>query len=50
MRALDEINATSGRNTVVIGSYTAKPKNWTMKKQFSTNAFTTRWSELPQVR
>lgn len=50
MRTLDKINAINGRHSIFMGCHSTKVKDWTMKKNFKTKAFTTRWSELPVVK
>lgn len=48
MRTMDEINRKLGKGTLQLDS-TGVAKTWEMKRQRMTQAFTTRWDELPSV-
>jgi DNA polymerase V len=49
MQAMDRINATFGRGTLHSAAEGLR-KEWTMKREMKTPAYTTRWDELPWVR
>lgn len=52
MEALDAVNDRYGRGTLKLASagLGAKPRNWTMKQERRTPAYTTRWEDMPVVR
>lgn len=52
MAALDQLNARYGRDTLRLGSACAdvQPRNWVMKQERRTPAYTTRWEDMPMVR
>ncbi len=49
MQALDRINDRWGRDTLRYASSGLR-RGWSMKQQWKSPAYTTRWSELPLVR
>jgi DNA polymerase V len=49
MQAMDRINTTFGRGTLRSAAEGVR-KEWTMKREMKTPAYTTRWDQLPQVR
>ena len=49
MQALDRVNARWGRNTLQYAAAGIE-KKWSMKQQYKSQAFTTRWDELPVVQ
>ncbi|MDZ4128825.1 MAG: DUF4113 domain-containing protein, partial [Hydrogenophaga sp.] len=52
MAALDSLNERYGRGTIKLASAGAGvvPRNWTMKQELRTPAYTTRWEDMPIVR
>jgi DNA polymerase V len=48
MEAMDQINEERGKYTVFFASEGTR-KSWAMKNDRKTRAYTTRWSELPEV-
>ncbi len=52
MAALDSLNERYGRGTLKLASAGAGvvPRNWTMKQELRTPAYTTRWEDMPVVR
>ena len=52
MLALDAVNDRWGRGTVKIGSakFGKAPKDWTMKQERRTPAYTTDWDDMPVAR
>ncbi|EMC2296005.1 DUF4113 domain-containing protein, partial [Pseudomonas aeruginosa] len=48
MSTLDAINSRWGRGTLQPGR-TAKPAEWSMRREFLSPAYTTRWAELLRV-
>ncbi len=48
MSTLDAINSRWGRGTLQLGR-TAKPAEWSMRREFLSPAYTTRWAELLRV-
>ena len=52
MAALDRLNDRYGRGTVQLASagLGAEARKWTMKQQWRTPRYTTRWDELPVAR
>lgn len=52
MDALDKVNDRYGRGTLQLGTANlgAKPRNWMMKQERRTPAYTTRWEDMPVVR
>lgn len=52
MAAMDHLNARFGRDTLKLGSACAdeRPRNWVMKQERRTPAYTTRWDDMPVVR
>lgn len=52
MAALDRLNDRYGRGTVQLASagVGGDARSWTMKQQWRTPRYTTRWEELPQAR
>ena len=52
MAALDSLNARYGRGTLKLASagLGSAPRNWTMKQERRTPAYTTRWEDMPVVR
>ena len=52
MAALDSVNERYGRGTLKLASAGAGvvPRNWTMKQELRTPAYTTRWEDMPVVR
>jgi len=52
MAALDSLNERYGRGTLKLASAGAgvAPRNWTMKQELRTPAYTTRWEDMPVVR
>ena len=48
MATMDQINARLGRHTVHLGAE-GFSKPWAMKRDQMTKAYTTRWTELPEV-
>ncbi|ENZ1723998.1 TPA: translesion error-prone DNA polymerase V subunit UmuC [Pseudomonas aeruginosa] len=48
MNTLDAINSRWGRGTLQPGR-TAKPAEWSMRREFLSPAYTTRWAELLRV-
>jgi len=51
MDALDKVNDRYGRGTLQMGTANlgAKPRNWMMKQEPRTPAYTTRWEDMPVV-
>jgi DNA polymerase V len=49
MQAMDRINATFGRGTLHSAAEGMR-KEWTMKREMKTPAYTTRWDQLPLAR
>ena len=49
MKSMDELNRTLGRGTIRLGTE-GPARDWEMKRERMTPAFTTRWKELPRVR
>ena len=47
MQALDKVNATCGRGTLVFAAAGLGPKAWHMRQERRSNRYTTRWAELP---
>ncbi|NCA81981.1 MAG: Y-family DNA polymerase [Opitutae bacterium] len=47
MQALDKVNATYGRGTLVFAAAGLGPKAWHMRQERRSNRYTTRWAELP---
>ncbi|MBA4286266.1 MAG: hypothetical protein C0434_12115 [Xanthomonadaceae bacterium] len=47
--AVDRINARFGRRTVGLAG-AGLAKRWAMRSENRTQAYTTRWDELPMVR
>lgn len=55
MRAVDGLNERYGRGTLTIGArgtqrLAGSGRNWQMKQERRTPAYTTRWSDMPVVR
>ncbi len=52
MTALDAVNDRFGRATLQLGSAATagEPRNWKMKQERRTPAYTTRWEDMPVVR
>ena len=52
MAALDSLNERFGRGTLKLASAGAgvDPRNWTMKRELRTPAYTMRWEDMPVVR
>jgi DNA polymerase V len=52
MLALDAVNDRWGRGTLKIGSakFGKAPKDWTMKQERRTPAYTTEWDDMPVAR
>ena len=52
MNALDSLNDRYGRGTLKLASagLGKAPRNWTMKQELRTPAYTTRWEDMPVVR
>ncbi len=52
MAALDAVNDRYGRGTLKLASagLGAAPRNWKMKQERRTPAYTTRWEDMPVVR
>ncbi len=52
MSALDAVNERFGRGSVALGSagLAGKDRNWMMKQERRTPAYTTRWADMPVVR
>ena len=52
MDALDSVNDRFGRGTLKLASagLGTTPRNWTMKQERRTPAYTTRWEDMPVVR
>ena len=52
MTALDSLNERYGRGTLKLASagLVGAPRNWTMKQELRTPAYTTRWEDMPVVR
>ncbi|BBP43412.1 Y-family DNA polymerase [Thiosulfativibrio zosterae] len=51
MQVMDGINQRDGRNTLFLGASGIKSKNtWQMRRNLMSPRYTTRWSELLQVR
>jgi DNA polymerase V len=52
MAALDLVNQRYGRGTLKLASagVGVTPRNWTMKQELRTPAYTTRWEDMPVVR
>lgn len=48
MQALDAVNHRFGRGKIKMGAEGSDPK-WTMKQEWRSNKYTTRWDELKQV-
>jgi len=49
MEALDQVNARWGRNTLQFAAAGIE-KQWSMKQEHKSKAYTTRWDELPVVK
>ncbi|WP_110989155.1 DUF4113 domain-containing protein [Acaryochloris thomasi] len=49
MRTVDQLNRLYGRRAVFFASEGCT-QQWAMKRQRCTQAYTTRWDELPVVR
>ena len=47
MQALDKVNATYGRGTLVLAAAGLGAKPWHMRQERRSNRYTTRWAELP---
>ncbi len=50
MAAMDNLNATYGRGTLVLASAGLGTKSWHMKQERRSRRYTTRWAELPVAR
>ena len=52
MAALDKLNQRYGRGTLALGSSSvgSAPRNWRMKQERKTPAYTTRWEDLVIAR
>ena len=50
MAAMDNVNATYGRGTLILASAGLGAKPWHMKQERRSRRYTTRWAELPVVR
>jgi DNA polymerase V len=52
MNTLDTLNERFGRGTLKLASagLGKAPRNWTMKQELRTPAYTTRWEDMPVVR
>jgi len=50
MKALDQINARYGRDTVRLAAAGIGPKAWHMRQELRSLRYTTSWNELPVVR
>jgi DNA polymerase V len=52
MAALDAVNERYGGGTLKLASAGSgtTPRNWTMKQELRTPAYTTRWEDMPVVR
>jgi DNA polymerase V len=52
MDALDSVNDRFGRGMLKLASagLGTTPRNWTMKQERRTPAYTTRWEDMPVVR
>ena len=52
MNTVDQLNGRFGRDTLKLGSACAdaRPRNWVMKQERETPAYTTRWQDMPVVR
>ncbi len=50
MQALDKVNATYGRGTLVLAAAGLGAKSWHMRQERRSNRYTTRWAELPVAR
>ncbi|MDG9918221.1 Y-family DNA polymerase [Pseudomonas juntendi] len=48
MQTLDSINARFGRNKIHVGRFVSDP-SWSMRANYMTPAYTTRWDELLKV-
>jgi DNA polymerase V len=51
MDTLDKVNHRYGSGTLQLGTANlgAKPRNWMMKHERRTPAYTTRWEDMPVV-
>ena len=49
MQALDKVNATYGRGTLVLAAAGLGAKPWHMRQERRSPRYTTRWAELPLV-
>lgn len=49
-QAIDSINRRYGENMVHVGSLNPKAKQWQVKKELISPAYTTDWSQLPVVQ
>ena len=52
MHALDAVNDRWGRGTLKIGSakFGTSPRDWTMKQERRTPAYTKEWEDMPTAR
>ena len=50
MQALDKVNGTYGRGTLVLASAGLGAKPWHMRQERRSRRYTTRWAELPMAR
>lgn len=48
MQVLDKTNLTYGRNALFIGSE-GVVKKWAMRQQYKSPAYTTRWTDIPEI-
>lgn len=46
---MDAINARFGKRTLSLAAINTRRQSWQMQRQFLSPAYTTRWSELPQI-
>ena len=46
---MDAINARFGKRTLSLAAINTQRQSWQMQRQFLSPAYTTRWSELPQI-
>jgi len=49
MDAVDRVNAAYGKRSVQLAGVGLE-RDWTMKREMKSPAYTTRWSDVPAVR
>ncbi len=49
IKAVDHINKKHGKDTLRVGTYSAK-KPWAMRRELKSPAYTTSWDELPRAK